>query len=335
MYVELDVYYALTRGWRWDDVEENIAFTFQRGHRLAIVRDARDPPVDVVDAMADDGSSQGEDPTGVRNSGAPTIRTLPLVRELPIWALHRVVPQVPSSELSRGSILRRVGALLTRGVKARTVVWPVKPTTVVVAGPAESHDGRDEDSCSAHGTMRKTSSATLSELSCNATHLIGARGEKIGCQQYPAGPKQRADVTETDPLVDLRNTHRGEVEMIELTFSSTQEARARAVLLALATKEPGVRSNRPVAQLMTYEMLRRAAAGEKGQAVPTLEAPAQGFRRGDDVEVSVLRLSEGCSGAWFPGIVDRRNGYGSTYKVRVASRTSRVWHAGEHSVNTT
>eukprot|EP00903_Cladosiphon_okamuranus_P010060 g9535.t1 len=114
------------------------------------------------------------------------------------------------------------------------------------------------------------------------------------------------------PPVELGASHR-EVELLELTFSSAEEARARAVLLALGTEEPGVRPNRPVAHLMTLEMLRRAAAGEPGKAAPTLKSPAQGFRSGDTVEVSVFRLSEGRGGAWFSATVDRKDG--ASYQV--------------------
>ncbi|CAM9206404.1 unnamed protein product [Hapterophycus canaliculatus] len=315
MYVELDVYYTLARGWQWENGEDSVAFTFQRGDKVAVVRDLRDPPLGALDSKTDDQFGQGGGPTGARRCGATTSEGLPIVRELPMWALHHVVRQVPSSQVSRESILGRVGALLTTGVKVRTVVWPLRPAAVGMTAPVENDDGRDLTRYPVHDMRREASSGISSELLSDANHFSGAQDEEASEQGHPAGAKQLANLTATAPPVDLRKTNRGQVELLELTFSSTREARARAVLLALATEEPGVRSNRPIAQLMTYEMLSRAAAGEQGQAMPTLKTPAHGFRRGDDVEVSLLSLSEGCSGAWFPAIVDGRNGYRSTYKV--------------------
>ncbi|CAN0152886.1 unnamed protein product, partial [Scytosiphon promiscuus] len=315
MYIELDVYHTLTCGWQWDEIEQGVAFAFQRGDRVAVIRDARDPRIGSVDSKADDGFGVGNGPTGANYHGSITLDNPPTQRELPMWALRRVVRQVPSSELSRGSILSRIGALLTRGVKARTVIWPLRPATVDRAEPADHVDGQDVASYPVHDARHEASPGTSAELSSNANRFKGVRVEDVGSQKHPARPKKRMIVNATGPTVDLRKAHRAGVELLELTFSSTHEARARAVLLALATEEPGVRSNRPVAQLMTYEMLLRAAAGEKGQALPTLEAPEQGYRRGDDVEISVFRLSRGCSGAWFRATVDRRNVYGNTYKV--------------------
>lgn len=332
MFVELDVYYTLTRGWQWNNVEENVAYTFRRGDRVAVVRSS--PPGD-LDPKADGGSIRGEGSAGARNCRAQAIKKSPSARELPMWALRRVVRQVPSSEVSRGSILSRAGTLLTTGVKTRTVVWPLRPATVVVTEPDEKRGGRDVASSPVHAVRRETPPGTPSEGHSDGSPLIGARGKETGCEERTTRAEQRTTVTATDPPVDLRRTRGGEIELLELTFSSTHEARARAVLLALATEEPGVRSNRPVAQLMTYEMLCRAAAGEQGQAVPILASPAQGFRRGDHVEVSVFRLSEGCSGAWLPAIVGGRNGYGSTYKVRVAHPINRGGKVEKLRLNTT
>lgn len=317
MYVELDVFFALTRGWRVARSEESVVFTFQDGDEVAVVRSTGGLPFDALDSEAIKHVGQGETRTRERHHGDDASgKQTPATRELPLWALGSVVPQVPPSEVHPGKTLSELGTLLTVGVKVKMVVWPLTPAVTSTVEPADAITGGVND-----GVVIKTSPPQLdrnretsSDSFSTIIRLASARSEEVGGQAHPsASAQQRTAPAVAGPPVDLGASHRGEVKLLELTFSSVEEARARAVLLAVGTEEPGVRPNRPAAQLMTLEMLRRAAAGGLGRAAPTLKTPAHGFRRGDAVEVSVFRLSEGRGGAWFPAIVDRKEG--RTYQV--------------------
>lgn len=313
MYVELDVFYTLTRGWRLAGGEESAVVTFQDGEEVAVVRNVGGLPFGALYSEATKHAVKDEARTRVRNRGDVTGEKMPIARELPMWALGGVVPQVSPSEVHDGEALSEIGTLLTVGVKAKKVVWPLAPAATSAAEPPEGIGGVNDIVIRTSPWQLDRNRDRSSDSFSTGIRLTSARSEEIGDQAHPSSVQQRTAPGVAGPPVDLGTKHRGEVELVELTFSSAQEARARAVLLILGTEEPGVRPNRPVAQLMTLEMLRRSAAGELGQAVSTLKKPAQGFRRGDAVDVSVFRLSEGRGGAWFPAIVDRKNG--STYQV--------------------
>ena len=325
MYVELDVFFALTRGWRLARREQSVAFTFQDGNEVAVVRSAgSSPPLDALDSEAIKSVGQGEARIRKRNHGEASDKTMPAARELPFWALGSVVPQVPPSEVHHGEALSELGTLLTVGVKAKKVVWPLIPAATSTVEAAD--DAMGANGCIVIRTSlqqldrnRETSSDSLS----TSIRLASARSEEVGGQAHPPSVQQRAAPAAAGPPVDLGASHQGEVELLELTFSSVEEARARAVLLALGTEEPGVRPNRPAAQLLTPEMLRRAAAGGLGKAAPTLKAPSQGFRRGNAVEVSVFRLSEGRGGSWFAATVDRKDG--RSYQVGFFACADQRW----------
>ncbi|CAN0006826.1 unnamed protein product [Ectocarpus sp. 12 AP-2014] len=315
LYVELDVFYTLTRGWKWNGDEEGVAFTFQSGNRVAVMSSFSDPPSRALGSKGANDLAGHEKRRGLVASHSAARDTERHTLEFPMSTLKSVVRQVLPSKIRQGAVLTQVGALLTVDVKAKKVIWPLAPATTDTSEPAEGGDVGDITTSSALGQsngIRETSSESSSTGIC----LTSARSEEVGSQTHPTrAVPQREDSAEAGPPISLRTKNGDDEELLELTFSSTQEARARAVLLALATEEPGVAPNRAVAQLMTLGMLRRAAAGEQGQALPMLKTPAQGFRRGDAVEVSLFRLSEGRGGAWFPAVVDRRNGCSTTYKV--------------------
>lgn len=314
MYIELDVFFTLTRGWRWENDEESLVFTFQDGDRVAVVRNFGESPLSTLDSEANGRSGRGGKGIFIPSCGAARSEKRPAVRELPMWALRSVVRQVSPSEVHHGPALSQVGALLTVGVKAKKVGWPLEAAAASAAEPAEDSSVRDIVTSTTPGQLDRNREIR-SESFSPGIGLTSARSQEDVGQTHPFRVQQRRDTAETGPPVDLGAKYGGGVELLELTFSSVREARARAVLLAFSTEEPGVWPNQPVAQLMTLGMLRRAAAGEPGQAITTLKAPAQGFRRGDAVEVSVLRLSEGRGGAWFPAIVHGTNVHGSIYNV--------------------
>lgn len=313
MYMELDVFFTLTRGWRLAGGGERVVFTFQDGDKVAVVRTAGCPPFSALDSKAAKHAGQGETKTHERYHGDANGEKLPVTRELPMWAVGSIVPQVPPSEIHREEALSELGILLTLGVKVKKVVWPLAPAAPAAAEPAEGIMGEN-------GIVIKTSPRQLDrnrdasfDSASTSIRLTSARSEEASGQANSSSVQPHTTTTVAGPVIDLATSHR-EVELLELTFSSVQEARARAVVLALGTEEPGVRPNRPVAHLMTLEMLRRAAAGELGKAAPTLKPSAQGFRRGDAVEVSVFRLSEGRGGGWFSAIVGRKDR--TSYQVR-------------------
>lgn len=309
MYVELDVFFTLTRGRRLaGGKKESVVFTFRDGDEVAVMQTDGGLTSSALAWEATKYAGQDKTRTRERAHGDACGENESVSRELPMWAIGSIVRQVPPSEVHHGEALSQVGALLTVGVKAKKVTWPLAPAAASTAELAEGITGVNgiviNTSPRQLGRNREPSSDSFS----TGIRLASARSEEVGRQVHPSSVQQREDAAAAGPPVDLGTELRGEVELLELTFSSVQEARARALLLALGTEEPGVRPNRPIAQLMTLKMLRRAAAGEPGKAAPTLNTPAQGFRRGDAVEVSVFRLCKGRGGAWFPAIVDRKDG---------------------------
>lgn len=310
MYIELDVYFTLTRGWHWENDKHTHPFTFQDGDKVAVVRNCGEPPNRTPELEVNGRSRQGENISNV----AARSENRPSAREIPMWVLRSVVGRVPPSEVRQRSALNQVGALLTAGVKAKKVVWPLGVAAVSAAEPAEEGHVRGVVINPTAGQLDRNNEI-LSESASTDIRLTSGDSQKDVYHTHAFRVHQHTDPAETGPPVNLGKKYGGGVELLELTFSSVQEARARAVLLAISTAEPGLCPNRPIAQLMTLGMLRRAAAGEPGQAVPVLTAPDQGFRRGDAVELSVLRLSEGRGGAWLPAIVHGKIGHGSIYNV--------------------
>lgn len=299
MYVELDVFFTLTRGWHRENNEETLPFAFQDGDRVAVMRNCDETPSRTPNSDANGCSGREEKVS----DGASKSEKRLAARELPMWVSRSVVGRVTPSDVHHRSALSQVGALLTEGVKVKKVVWPLGDAAASAAKPADKSHELPSESFSA------------------AIRLTRKEGQDGG-QTRLFTVQQRKDPAKPGPPVIP-------VELLELTFSSVREARARAVLLAFSTEEPGVCPNRPVAQLMTLGMLRRAAAGEPGQAAPTLKAPENGFRRGDAVEVPVLRLSEGRGGAWFSAIVHGKIGHGSMYTVSRGSETGRNTHMAD------
>lgn len=314
MYMELDSFFTLTRGWQWVNGKDNIAFTFQSKNRVASVKIGPEPLSRAIGMEAAD-SQEIIFGTGkiVATEGFCETR---VAREPPMWSLNGIINQVSPSEVHHGPILRQAGAILTKGVQVKRVVWPVATAAVAAYGPSNNDIiGRDNTLCM-YEQRDSSFSMSLSSASTGFSVAGTRSGENIN--SCP-GKRENTAVTtvQVGSPVDLRKTH-GDIEMLELTFQSIQEARARALLLAIATQEPGLIPTRPIAQLMTLGMLRRAAAGEPGQASPILEMPEQGLKRDCAVEMLVLKLAEGGGGTWLPGRVDRRTGNGKFYKVRSA-----------------
>lgn len=300
LYMEIDVYFTLTRGWRWGSNRPGIAYTFLNGGRVASVNES----VKVFLNLPPRNLDVEEKPDHSKRFGKT-----PGVRELPMWAFRGLVPRIVPSEVCDGPILHQVGPLLTEGVQVKRVVWPLAAAADIPLEPAE--EGTERGSAivtTAHTDFHRTVSLESTSTAIWATTARSELSTKPSLEMTDSYAS-----ADSGPPVNLGESH-GEIEMLELTFSSTAEARARALLLALATEEPGVAPNQPVAQLMTMDMLRRAAAGEPGRAFSNLIPPPMGYARGDTVEMHVSKLSEGQRGEWFPGKIDRKNGNGK-FKV--------------------
>lgn len=311
LYMELDVYFALTRDCGRRYFWESVVFIFLNEKGVATVNTiARSPlmPHEVVMVDRRHSSLEGQ---RHRDTG---------IRELPLWAKGNLVPQVSPPEAGVDLTLPKVGALLTEGVELKRVVWPeaVAPRAVDVMPRGNESRGFPtvcivpEPDCGRDVSLKSASTDIW------ANNL----GSNTSAEPRLSEMEAR-NVMDADAPVNF-GPGRAQVEMLELTFSSSREARSRAILLALATEEPGVLPNRPIAQLMTVGMLRRAAAGVPGQASPTLRVERYAFERGDDVEVLMWRLLEGHEGIWKPGVVHRKTDFKLTYQAspRVFTKNS-------------
>lgn len=324
MYMELDVFFTLTRGWRGASANSSVEFAFQSGGEVVHVLETRESDGNpcVLAALGPGGQDidvRHEQSGSIVSVGALTIPLRPArATVLPFWASGSIVPTALRSELQHTPISHQVGALLTESVQAKRVVWPLTiAATTEAFVPATEAD--DDDKVAGYALPEAGSGVVKSSESFSteiwASSGTTSEGHSDAPEPYPSALDNSASVSSGLP-VDLRESHDG-IEMVELTFASAREARARALLVAVATEDSGVAANRPVAQLMTLEMLYKAAAGKAGLAVPKLEKPATGFKRGDDVEMFMLRFSEGVGGGWHPGVIDRDNGDGR-FKVRGA-----------------
>lgn len=303
LFMELDVFFTLTRGWRWPKDKDDIVFSFESGDRVAIVKKTSDGPFGAI--------GQSKFNAG-QNYGPEGCAEAPACRELPMWTRGGLVRELLSSDVQHRRVLRHVGALLTEGVIVKKVVWPVPATAVAGAlGPAKESSTTGSAS---YGLTQEGGDDKTSMPSADTDIWVASEENEASGETGRAMTQQGTSCEDSGPPVDLGKSH-GDIDMLELTFSSVQEARARALLLVLATEEPGVPANRPVAQLMTLGMLRRAAAGKPGQASPTPKTTVQVYDRGDAVEVSVLKLYQGYGGAWLPGTIYRQTGNGTTYTV--------------------
>lgn len=307
MFIELDVFFTLTRGWRWPKDKDDIVFSFESGDRVAVVKNTNGGPFGAFEKNAVE-YRQGNAGAGQTNGPEGRAET-PVCRELPMWTRRSLVRELLSSDVQHRRVLRHVGALLTEGVQVKKVAWPVGTVAVAAASEPAKENGTDSS-----GLTQVSGDDKTSVPSADTDIWVASEQSEVSGETCPGTTQQGISCEDSGPPVDLGKSH-GDIDILELTFSSVQEARARALLLVLATEEPGVLANRPVAQLMTLGMLRRAAAGGPGQALPTLKQSAQGYERGDAVEVSVLKLYQGYGGAWLPGKVYRQTGDGTTYTV--------------------
>lgn len=305
LYIELDVFFVLSRGWRRSSDERGaVKFAFEdRGTVMEVMEGA---------VETRQGWNTTSNPCFPRGFVEPRG-----VRRLPLWASGRVIPHATRAEVGRRQVLSQVGMLVTEGVQAKRVVWPIAAATATAISTSADEQRPGADGGGATSSAWQTRGNHIKTIESSSTEIWAASYESAtnltsagnGFVTSYSRAKEDETLPSIGPPLDLRESHPG-VEIVELTFSSAREARARALLLAVATEEPGLAPARPIAQLMTLEMLRRAAAGRPGRAVPTLVTPTIGYQRGDNVEMSMMRLSEGFGGSWYPGVVERNNGDG-------------------------
>lgn len=303
LFMELDVFFTLTRGWRWPKDKDDIAFSFESGDRVAIVNKSNDGPFLAFE--------QRKTNAGQKNGREGCTKT-PACRELPMWARRNFVRELLSSKVQHRRVLRHVGALVTEGVTVKKVVWPVAAAAVAAASEPAKESSTNGNASYGLTQVGEDDKAPM-PLTDTDIWVVSEQSEVSG-ETCRGRTRQGISCDDSGPPIDLGNNY-GDIDMLELTFSSVQEARARALLLTLATEEPGVPANRPVAQLMTLGMLRRAAAGKPGQASPTPNKSVQIYDRGDAVEVSMLKLYQGYGGAWLPGKIYQQTENGTTYTV--------------------
>lgn len=307
MYMEHDVFYILTRRCHSLSYSNNgVQFVLQSGVAVGVVKERIE--CESRQEWSERGHSEGfyglVEPAGARR--------------LPLWASGCVIPHATPSEVEGRVLMRQVGILLTEGVQVKRVVWPVSSASdnwvAIVEQEQEAHHNNG------------TTCAEAMKPCCGYKDALEFSSTEIGVENTARTPCERDCIlhlsspdtecaASTAPSVDLRESH-GTIDMVELTFANTREARARALLVTAATEEAGMAPNQPIAPLMTFGMLQRAAARKLGGEIPTLARPAHGYKCGDNVEVSMLRLSEGFWGSWYPGVVERNNGDGK-YKVRL------------------
>lgn len=313
MYMELDVYYVLTRGWQRGSGEDGFAFILNGGGKATRVvpRDTNTP--DATENVQEANSGKiNHMHCHQRDSGGSISSST--VREPPLWLEKLGVPQILESEVGKRLIFHQVGHLLIEGVETKRVMWPVGAKVATSLSPAQDPGNScnlDVDQAPAHfvDLLESPRQDQSSEVR-----------QALVSEPCPDRAEDGVTTGESQDLVDFES-RLGGLEMLELTFSSTEEAKARALLLALATEENGVASNRPIAQLMTLDMLRRAAAGSPGKAAPLVKSPPMGYQRGDVVEVSLLKHLEGRGGDRFLGTINGTVGHGALYKVNIIARS--------------
>ena len=308
MYMEFDVYCTLTRGWRWCAGENCIAFIFEDGKRATNVKLWDKIALDVTEEVEATDSGRLNGVHRYRRGLGGSTGSFH-VREPPLCLRTLGIPQILASEVDGKSILHEVAPLLTKGVQANKFVWPVGENIMFSSGPVEG----SRASCDLNGAK------SFTHLSGSYERMSMTNRNNLLSEPCPVHPGGEIALQEAGGLVNLGGRPGG-IEIVELTFATTQEAKARALLLALATEESGVTPNRPIAQLMSLEMLYRAAAGNPGQAVPLLRLPATGYRRGDSVEVEMLKRFKRLDGVWLPGKVHGKIGHGTLYKVEYLLR---------------
>lgn len=315
LFMELDVFFTLTRGWRWAKDKDDIEFSFESGDRVAVVSKTIDTP---FGAFKEEVAACGKGTTNAEQTYGPDrCAERPACRELPLCTRGSFVRELLLSDLQHRRVLRHVGALLTEGVEVKKIVWPVA-AAAAIAGASEPAAESSTHNSACRG-LPQLDGDDKPSIPSNYTDIwVGSERSVVSGETCPGMTQQGISGEDSGPPVDLRKSHGG-VDMVELTFSNVQEAKARALLLVLATEEPGVLANRPVAQLMTLGMLRRAAAGGPGQASSTPKKTAQIYERGDAVEVSVLKLSQGYGGTWLPGKIAQQTGSGATYTVSLGT----------------
>lgn len=304
LYMEHDVYCTLTRGWLSSTCSDHgIQLALHRDGTVGVVQEPME--AETRRALTDEANRPG------------TLASRATPRQLPLWVYGDTIPY--ASEETKKEVVRQVGSLLTEGVEVKRVVWPV-PAESNSCVPAEKvgHDrGANHDSVTTGAEDTQSCNSYIEKLEFSSAGTCLGSEAIATCQIHglQSDSQKSTGGRSTLQSVDLRKSH-GCVDMVQLTFASAQEARARALLVAFATEEFGFVSNQPIAQLMTFEMLQKAAAGKPGQSTPILLAPAHGYECGDNVEISMLRLSEGFGGSWYPGVINRDNGDGK-FKVKL------------------
>ncbi|CAM9392103.1 unnamed protein product, partial [Choristocarpus tenellus] len=293
LYIESDVFHLLTSQdqlerksmcAKFDTTQGRIAaFGFQNNDRVVI----------------DDELLQGHPVTtdtggGLSDSGRPS--SLPR-RSFPYWLLP-TIPRFKLSQQHSFHSINKPGALLTTGVEIRQVEWPIIPPKAIKKEESILVSSQVEGRGSSHLPIQES---TLHRSSKGLLNVY---------EEFPRSPCRQAwqcRLSSNDQTpVDLTQSHPG-LQMLQLTYCSTEEARARALVLAVVTQESGVRSNLPLAQLFSLEMLSIAEVNA--------QAKAGDFDRGRLVEILPKSLEEGRSA----GIAERAYGNG-TYQVHTSQR---------------
>lgn len=306
MYMELDVYFVLTRGWRnTNNIEEDI-FCFQGDCKAVHLLDSSGECMNLHSRReSDDGTSNSACKTKQSLHGTAIQTNAPAGgRRLPLWALTKAIPSTVASDVCKTMSSHNIGALLTENVEVKLVVWPLA-ARVIESSHLTIERGR-EDGVSIAPQRVDEDIVNFPQIVGNdiETSCIIGESDDIteSCVARVAGKEQRQ-------TIDLRKILANS-DMLELSFTSVQEARKRAILLAFATEEPGKGRNRPVAQLMTFEMLCKAAAEKHGTAVSTFSRPLTDYKPGNSVEVQMTSDS-GLKGRSHPGILNRDHGDGN------------------------
>ncbi|CAM9438906.1 unnamed protein product, partial [Discosporangium mesarthrocarpum] len=327
LYVEPDVYQLITGPERWEGSalcsrlgcapEGGIMFGFHGDGSVVMV--SRSCSCDGKGGKpVSNSAGKVAEACRVRHTAWGGMQTLLYGREFPHWLLP-TVSRVHAPHAGHLTVLCHPGALLMEGVELRRVVWPVLAPP---PAPAPCNDSREEGIAPQQAYIggeeyeRRPTEASALGIHINSSSM--SQSPSSAC--VTAVPKQSLAPPGVSPFpttlgrcghtsVDLTTTHPGQ-EMWELRFRSTEEARARALILAVMTQEPGMRPNVPFAPLMSLEMLHRANSGRVGQAAPTLPRRADGFVWGEPIEL----LSASPGGGWDVGVVERPNGDG-TYQV--------------------
>lgn len=276
MYVELDVYATLAKGWL-SEKRKGLVNLGQDTVQVTTVEEVKGQ--DSISSPAIRYCEKKDSPAGeiVQLSGQHLTQGAMSSRYqgLPLWASASVVPWISVSGDDDATPLSSLGALITAGVTAKRVIWPLQPPWAVdtedylekapsghIFRAAEDPEEGVQDY--SHTSDTRTRAHGPSSRVRNPPRLDS---------ESPAGSSMFAGVDLSEAL--------GNSDLVELTFASVEEARARALLVAMLTEAPGICRGRPIAQLMTFGMLCRAASGKHDEPASILPESLTGSEWGE------------------------------------------------------